>query len=270
MMDETKAVPPASAAAVGTGTQLVVVLAIALLQESPANPRTQFSDDDLLAFGQQLKREGVKTPLRVMRRLDGKYEILAGARRYRAAKLVGLDTLPCLVLDKLLSPSEIRLDQLSDSINREGLCLLDVATSYQLLMKSEKWSQAQLAEAMGVSESKVSKALSVKANLIPAVQEHVKSGRVGVSLAYELARIPVDDQLRLGNAVAAGEMSEVEAKATVLRMGKAKGTKVVVATVKCELTTWEAVKAKLAELVAAANRLERSGAPVGTLKSLWK
>jgi ParB family chromosome partitioning protein len=259
-------VPPVSA-----GTQMVVLLSIAVLQESPANPRTQFgSDHDLLSFGHQLKREGIKTPLRVMKRPDGRYEILAGARRYRASKLVGIETLPCLVLDKLLSASEIRLDQLSDAANREGLSLLDTAASYQALMKDNRWNQAQLADALGISESKVSKALSVKANLIPAVQEHVKSNRVGVALAYELARIPVEDQLRIGNAVAVGEMSEVEAKALLLRMGRAKGGKVPTATVKFALVSWEAVKAELDEMKAQAVRLEKAGAEVDGLKKLWK
>lgn len=259
-MDDVKA------KAVSQQTQLVVMLAVAVLYESPHNPRQTFDERELLTFGAELKRHGCKTPLRVIQRGD-RYEVLAGNRRLKAARLAGIERLPCIVVGDM-TPTEIRIDQLLDNDAHDSITVLDRAVTYQRLMRDNGWNGVTLAGVLGCSESRISKALAVKSSLVADMQELVKEGKLGASLAYELAKCEVETQRDLGTAVANEVMSEAEAKAAIARMGRAK--KAVRATVGFELTTFEAVKQRLGELLAQVNKLEKLGAAVTALKTLWK
>lgn len=266
MNDPSTIGPPATAPPTGPPTQAVVRLAVTTLFESPHNPRQTFDEKDLLAFGAELKAHGVKTPLRVIPRGE-RYEVLAGNRRLKAARLAGIEHLPAIIGPEL-TPTEIRIDQLLDNDAHDSLTVLDRAACYQRLMRDNGWTAVTLAGKLGCSESKISKALAVKSSLVPDVQELVRAGSLGVSLAYDLARLDSDTQRKFGTAVAGEEMTEAEARAAVARIGRAK--KAVRATVGFELTTFEAVRAKLADLLAQLNKLEKMGAAVTALKTLWK
>ena len=104
------------------------------LHESPFNPRQKF--DGLEELAESIRANGVIQPLIVRKTGDNGagFEIIAGARRYRAAKLAKQDTVPVLVRD--LNDTEARTEQIIENLQRENIAPLEEATAYQELLKA--------------------------------------------------------------------------------------------------------------------------------------
>ena len=261
--------PPPTAAP----PQAVVAIAPVLIDLNPHNPRKAFDELELTAFGMELRRYGVKQPLRVARTPGGRYELVGGERRLRAARLVGLERVPCLVLPHPLSPAEVILDQLQENTGVH-LTPLEKAEAYQGLMRLNGWTQAELAAHLpGVTETDVSKAFTIKANLAPQLREHVKSGKLGAAVAYDLARLrDTARQVELGEKVVAGELSRAEL-ALLLRQGGKSTTrrgKAARVAVRLDLAAgFDALEQRLAAMLADVTRLKKNGLPADLLAGLW-
>lgn len=189
-------------------TRVVVLLAVGLILANEDNPRhTDLSDAEkakLLALGQSMVSDGQKQPVRVVRRADGRYTLVSGHRRLLAARLVGMQTLSALVLDREPTRAELLLDQLIENGQREDFSDLEKCETYQTLLRENAWSVRQLAEAAHVSEAQVSKVLTLK-RLCPALQGLVRSGELKGSLAYHIARVgDPAKQVELAGLVAGG------------------------------------------------------------------
>lgn len=238
---------------------------VSLLRASPHNPRRTFSQAADLGLGLDMQRHGQKTPCRIFK--EGEfYTVVSGNRRLNAALLVGIKELDCIEVPPL-TPTELMIDQLIDN-QHESLTVADEADSYQQLMAANNWNAVTLAKALGCSESKISKALAIKATLCPEVLEMVRQAKVKASFAYAVSRFPTDVQIKMATAVANKEITEAMAKATLQQQKQSK--KPVAVRLTLELTTFDSVKGKLSELLAQIGKLEKLGAAIHTLKGLVK
>lgn len=171
--------------------------------ESKDNPRTQFDSAKLAELAASFKKVGVVEPIVVRRRNAGLgglvtvscgYEIVAGARRYRAAKKAGLAEIPAIV--RKYNDAQALKVQLIENLQREDIDPLDEATSFKRLTElngAEKMTVAQIASEIGKSEEYVYARLKLLEAAAP-VRTALQKGQIKTEHAVILARLPEKDQ----------------------------------------------------------------------------
>lgn len=165
-------------------------IAIDRIERDPDQPREEFDEDALVRLAHSLKTRGQLQPIRV--RWDegrGVYVILAGERRWRAAKLAGLSDLQCVIHDGSIQTDERLAIQLIENALRDDLKPVEQARAYRRLMDARGWLMRELADELGIHEASVSRALSLL-DLTCTVQEQVDRGAIAPSSAVEIAKLP--------------------------------------------------------------------------------
>ncbi len=157
----------------------IMKVKITLVEPNPNQPRKQFDEDKLLELADSIKSFGVLQPLVVIKR-EKFYEIIAGERRWRAAKLAGLKEIPIIV--KVFSKEEIVEVALIENIQRENLNAIEEAIAYQRLIDEFNLKQDEIAE-------KVSKSRSAIANTLRLIQ-----------LDLKVQKMVIDEMLSSGHA----------------------------------------------------------------------
>lgn len=151
-----------------------------------SNPRTQFDATALTELAESIARHGILQPLVVIKR-DVGYEIVAGERRYRAAKQAGLTKVP-VVLREGDDPKHLAELRLIENIQRQDLNPLELATAYQALLSDYGLTQEQLAERVGKDRSSIANCLRLLS--LPALlQQEVASGILSAGQAKALLAI---------------------------------------------------------------------------------
>ncbi|MDY6073177.1 MAG: ParB/RepB/Spo0J family partition protein [Eubacteriales bacterium] len=154
-----------------------------LLDPMLDQPRQSFDDDSISELAQSIKQEGVISPLIVIK-MDDRYSIVAGERRFRASKLAGLNSVPCIVKD--LSDEQIYKLSLIENIQREDLNPIDEAEAYQRLIEKFRYTQEQLAEGLGKSRSSIANSLRLN-KLSEAVKQSIRDSKISLGHAKVLA-----------------------------------------------------------------------------------
>lgn len=155
----------------------------------PNQPRQEFDDDDIQRFAESIRRHGQLHPIRVRwDELHDKWIIVSGERRWRATKTAGLSQIDCFFVDGELSEAEVREQQLVENLLRKDLNPLEEGRAYQSLMELCGWNGKQVAEAIHVTASRVSRALAML-DLPESVQKKVESGTLPKSVAYEISKL---------------------------------------------------------------------------------
>lgn len=154
-----------------------------LLDPMLDQPRQSFDDDSISELAQSIKQEGVISPLIVIK-MDDRYSIVAGERRFRASKIAGLSSVPCIVKD--LSNEQIYKLSLIENIQREDLNPIDEAEAYQRLIEKFKYTQEQLAEGLGKSRSSIANSLRLN-KLSEAVKQSIRDSKISLGHAKVLA-----------------------------------------------------------------------------------
>ena len=168
-------------------------LPIAQLHPNRYQPRRTFSEESIKQLAQTLDEEGLLQPIIV--REDGEgYEIVAGERRYRAAKSLGWEKIPAIVNN--LSDAQTASLALIENLQRENLNPIDEALAYQELMKINNLTQTQLAQNIGKSQSYVANKLRLL-KLAPSVQQSLAQGQISARHGRALLALDVDQQGRL-------------------------------------------------------------------------
>ena len=168
-------------------------LPIAQLHPNRYQPRRTFSEESIKQLAQTLNEEGLLQPIIV--REDGEgYEIVAGERRYRAAKSLGWEKIPAIVNN--LSDAQTASLALIENLQRENLNPIDEALAYQELMKINNLTQTQLAQNIGKSQSYVANKLRLL-KLAPSVQQSLAQGQISARHGRALLALDVDQQGRL-------------------------------------------------------------------------
>jgi ParB family chromosome partitioning protein len=165
---------------------------------NPHQPRRQMNEGSIAELAASLKSTGVIQPI-IVRIQDGKYQLIAGERRWRAARLAGLATIPAIVRDT--SAFEQAQMALVENIQRENLNPIDRAQAYRTLMSQLGLTQAELAGRMGEDRSSIANYLRLL-DLAGPVQAMVVDRRLSMGHAKILAGVSdMADQERLANLV---------------------------------------------------------------------
>jgi len=154
-----------------------------------AQPREDFDPEALQRLADSLRIRGQLQPVRV--RWDegrGAYVIVAGERRWRAARMAGMTALSCVIDERPLDPAELLAVQLVENALREDLKPVEQARAYKRLMGANGWSSRQLAAELNVSQAAVVKALALL-DLPAEVQARVEQGGLAPSAAYEISKL---------------------------------------------------------------------------------
>ena len=183
-------------------------------------PRTRMDEGALYELAESIKAQGVMQPILVRQLAGGpnagKYEIIAGERRFRASKLAGLDSVPVLVRDV---PDEAAAAMaLIENIQREDLNPLEEAHGLQRLVKEFGLTHEQAAQAVGRSRSAASNLLRLL-QLAEPVQTMLMAGDLDMGHARALLALDKASQITAGNQIAAKKMSVREAESLVKRLG---------------------------------------------------
>jgi ParB family chromosome partitioning protein len=183
-------------------------------------PRTRMDEGALYELAESIKAQGIMQPILVRQLHDGpnagKYEIIAGERRSRAAKLAGLDTVPVLVRDV---PNEAAAAMaLIENIQREDLNPLEEAQGLQRLIKEFGLTHELAAQAVGRSRSAASNLLRLL-NLAEPVQSMLMAGDIDMGHARALLALDRATQITAANQISAKKMSVREAESLVKKLG---------------------------------------------------
>jgi ParB family transcriptional regulator, chromosome partitioning protein len=183
-------------------------------------PRTRMDEGALYELAESIKAQGIMQPILVRKLAQGenagKYEIIAGERRYRAARLAGLDSVPVLVRDV---PNEAAAAMaLIENIQREDLNPLEEAQGLQRLIKDFGLTHEQAAQAVGRSRSAASNLLRLL-NLAEPVQTMLMAGDIDMGHARALLALERAAQITAANQIAQKKLSVREAETLVKRLG---------------------------------------------------
>ena len=155
----------------------------------PNQPRTEFDPDAIDRLAESLKSHGQLQPISVRWSEDmGRYLIVTGERRWRAAVQAGRPTISAVILDGQHTDAQILEMQLVENCLREDLRPVEQARAFQTLMECNGWSAARLAEVLHLTGATVSRALALL-ELPYTVQEQVDHGELAPSVAYEVSKI---------------------------------------------------------------------------------
>jgi len=184
----------------------------------PSEPRSEFSDDAIERLAQSIRERGQLLPIHVRWSTEaGKWVIITGERRWRAALKAGLRTIDCYFQEGQLTASEILEQQLVENLLREYLKPVEQARAFAGLMRLNGWNGKEVADALRIQPSTVSRALALL-RLPEDIQHRVDAGKIPARSAYELSKIPDDAGRRdLASQAAAGQLSHDQAANAVRR-----------------------------------------------------
>ena len=202
-----------SEARAGEGVETVMEISVADVVPSPRQARKVFDEDALETLASSIRRYGIVQPVVVQRRDDGKYELIAGERRWRAAQRCGLEKLPALVKDyEEAVATEISL---IENLQREDLNALEEAAAYEMLIADFGLTQEQAAEKVGKSRSHVANMIRLL-RLPQHIRQMMAEGILTMGQARPLLQIEVEPlQLQLAERIADEELSARQAEALV-------------------------------------------------------
>lgn len=199
-------------------------LPVTQLQPGKYQPRTHMDQQSLAELSESIRAQGIMQPILVRPITDG-YEIIAGERRWRAAKMAGLSEVPVLIRNV---PDEAALAMsLIENIQREDLNPLEEAFGIQRLIDEFQMTHEKAADAVGRSRSAVSNLLRLL-NLASPVQDLLVAEKLDMGHARALLSLPSIKQIQLGQEIASKQLTVREAETLVKRQLNPKPAKLKV------------------------------------------
>lgn len=177
---------------------------------NPFQPRKDFSETDISELADSIYKNGILQPILVRRKGDGRYELIAGERRLRAAKLAGLSTIPAMVRN---SSDEQTIElALVENLQRKDLNPIETARAYQRLITEFAFTQEKLAEQLGKERSSVANTLRLL-NLPNEIQRLVESMKLTAGHAKVILGLPRPDlQLKVARQIVERQLSVRQAE----------------------------------------------------------
>ena len=188
-------------------------LPLTRLRAGKYQPRTRMDEGSLYELAESIKSQGVMQPI-LVRPVGGDYEIIAGERRFRAARLAGLDAVPVLV--KVVPDEAAAVMALIENIQREDLNPLEEAQGLQRLVTEFHLTHEQAAQAVGRSRSAASNLLRLL-QLTEPVQQMLLAGDLDMGHARALLALPAAQQVMAAHEISAKKLSVREAERLVAR-----------------------------------------------------
>lgn len=175
------------------------------IETNAAQPRKDFDETALSELSASIRMHDIIQPLTVTPLKNGKYKLIAGERRYRAAKLAGLKDVPVYI--RQTNDSSLLELALLENLQRENLNAIEIALSYKRLMEDLDYTQEQVAERMGKERSTVTNYVRLL-KLPPDIQVAVRNGVISMGHARALINVDaVDKQLFIFNEIKTKELS---------------------------------------------------------------
>jgi ParB family chromosome partitioning protein len=169
-------------------TASISMVAISDIETNPFQPRKEFDQTALEELAQSIREQGVITPITVRRMPDGKYQLIAGERRFRASQLAGLKELPAYI--RIATDGQMMEMALVENIQRENLNAMEIALSYNALIEECQLTHEQLSQRVGKDRSTITNYLRLL-NLPAETQIALSSGQI--SMAHARALINVEE-----------------------------------------------------------------------------
>jgi ParB family chromosome partitioning protein len=161
-----------------------------LIYANPYQPRKEFSDEKLTELADSIKQHGIIQPL-LVREVNNQYQLIAGERRLRAAKLAGLTTVPVVIRE--MNDRAMMEVALVENIQREDLNPIEEANAYQRLITEYNLTQEEIAQHVGKSRSAIANTLRLL-NLPVAVQSDLSQGTLTMGHARPLLALKTDEE----------------------------------------------------------------------------
>jgi ParB family chromosome partitioning protein len=182
----------------------LVEISVDQIDVNPNQPRKVFDSNALQELAASIKASGVIQPV-VVRRVNGSYQLVAGERRWRAARQAGLERIPAVVRD--VTDVESLEIALVENLLREDLNPMEEAEAYHKLLAQFGWTQEQLAQRVGRDRSSIANALRLL-RLPEPIQADLRGGRLTMGHALALLSLTSEaDQLRLREEILAHSWS---------------------------------------------------------------
>ena len=188
-------------------------LPISQVETCSSQPRKRFDDESLQELADSISQHGIIQPLTVRKLSSGYYQIIAGERRWRAARLAGLQEVPVIVMAAELAMIE--------NLQREDLNPMEEAAGFQSLIESYHMTQEEAAQRVGKSRSAVTNALRLL-GLTPSVRKLVEEGKLSAGHARALVPLSPSLQESAANAIVSGGLSVRQTEALVKRLSAEK------------------------------------------------
>lgn len=180
---ETEALSTATAGTAKSGGDEITQLELKTLVPSRFQPRAEFDVSELEELAASLRASGVLQPILVRPTPEGKFEIICGERRWRAAQLAGLERIPALVRE--LSDETAAVVGLVENVQRTDLNAIEKARAFRRIQQLTQANQAEIAKKVGLQRSTVANMLRLL-DLPKSVQEHVSRGTLSMGHARAL------------------------------------------------------------------------------------
>ncbi|MEN9685652.1 MAG: hypothetical protein RLZZ28_1438 [Bacteroidota bacterium] len=206
---------------------------IADIQINPKQPRRDFDEQALNELAASIKLHDIIQPLTVTKLPGGKYQLIAGERRFRASKMAGLTDVPAYV--RQANDQQLLELALLENLQREDLNAVEIALSYKRMMEELDFTQEQVAERMGKERTTVTNYLRLL-KLPPDIQLAVRNGSLSMGHARALVNIDtIDRQLFVFKEIQQKGLSVRQTEELVRNMYKAEKNGAVKSSVKSDL-----------------------------------
>lgn len=194
-------------------------LPISQVETCSSQPRKRFDDESLQELADSISQHGIIQPLTVRKLSSGYYQIIAGERRWRAARLAGLQEVPVIVIEA----DDRKAAELAmiENLQREDLNPMEEAAGFQSLIESYHMTQEEAAQRVGKSRSAVTNALRLL-GLTPSVRKLVEEGKLSAGHARALVLLSPSLQESAANAIVSGGLSVRQTEALVKRLSAEK------------------------------------------------
>ncbi|MER3497265.1 MAG: chromosome partitioning protein ParB [Chitinophagaceae bacterium] len=191
------------------------------IETNPRQPRHDFDQQALNELAASIKRHDIIQPITVSKLPSGKYRLISGERRWRAAKLAGLKDIPAYI--RQANDQQLLELALLENLQREDLNAMEIALSYKRMMDELDFTQEQVAETMSKDRSTVTNYIRLL-KLPPDIQIAVRSGEISMGHARALINVDtVDKQLFIFKEIKAKGLSVRQTEALVRNFYKQTG-----------------------------------------------
>lgn len=201
----------------------IVELDIDAIEVNPFQPRSNFNDETLKELATSIRELGVIQPITVRKVDFNKYQLVSGERRYRASKLIGLETIPAYI--RIANDQESLEMALVENIQRQDLDPIEIALSYQRLIDEIELTQEKLSERVGKKRSTITNYLRLL-RLDPIIQTGMRDGFLSMGHGRALVNIEKKaDQIALYEKIIEQNLSvrETEREVKAYHSGPEKG-----------------------------------------------
>ena len=205
-----------------TGGESIQSIQLSDITPNPFQPRKHFDQEKITELAQSIKEKGVIQPI-IVRKHNGKYELIVGERRLKAAQFAQLTKIPAIVKDS--SDDELLEMALIENIQREDLNPLEEGLAYKTILERDKITQESLSQRIGKSRSYIANMMRIL-ELPKKIRENVSRGTISIGQAKALLAIEgEEEQLRLADRILSEKVTVRELEGITKGKNVPRGTK---------------------------------------------